>query len=1146
MIRTLVLLLCLLPAQDTPRTGPETEKRFPALRVPPGFKATLFACDPLIEYPSVMSIGPRPDSVFLAHDYVTGLGYDIVRRSEIRRLEDTDGDGYADKSVVFAGGFNSIQGLAFHQGRVYVMHSPFLTSLRDTDGDGTADERRDLFEGLGWTPEKAPDRLHGANGVVGGHDGWLYLALGDRGADVRRPEGDRLVVNGGAILRCRPDGADLHVFAGGLRNIYDIALDEDLNVFVRDNENDGGTYMIRVCHSFFGADHGYPYLYGDRPREAMKPIADLARGSSAGGVCYLEDAFPEEYRGNLFFCEWGRSIVRYRRDRSGAGFAAPQEIEFASGAPNDLYGFKPTDLVVDSDGSLLVSDWADDQRPKRGRGRIYRIRAEGASAKPAPGLDSPRLSDRLAVTGRPPEMKTLGVLGRLHAIWMIARNGPEAIPTLLALAENDPEPRVRAQAVRAVADLTDPVLVKHRLDAGRGDVEIARRLSQLGRNEDPRVILEITVALGRLGWADAPAWLRENLSSPDPALTHAAQQTLRRSQNWKAVLQLLDGPLRPIALTALADRANAEVADGLLRRLESATDPAHRRDYVALLALIHRKSGPWVYWGFRPGPRPANTENWDRTDAIAAALSKTPADPDPSVRLAALRGALRENIPVAAPPLLEWLREERGAEAVAMILTALKDAPDIGPALADVVRNRDHAPANRLAALELAELPEAALLDLAASLEESAVLARVLRRIKDRNVLVRRARAALVEVRVAAIEAMAERGLDDPVLLALLQDKEAPARAAAAAAAGALTIRDAAEPLLSLTTDPDGTVRRRAFEALTRLREPRALAPALKALEDPEAELAALECVAQAGGPDHSAPVTALALRSRSLDVLQAAGRALGKWRKTEELARIQGASGTMVYWSTGPAAGSDSRVTVDGSATADFSVDEPFKAQFLVSSSGSLEVSLNGRVVHRREKAGTYVPDSDRFEADVQKGANRLTMTVSGSAQIHARFRRKSSVERHEALTQAALTRTGNVERGRALFLNAEKTACIKCHKLGDQGGRIGPELTGIGRRFSRVHLVEAVLEPSRVIAPAFKNYAVRLKDGTILSGVRISETDAVLTIGDTQGQTHALQKSRIDAEKMLDLSVMPEGLEKALTEREFVDLITFLAEQK
>ena len=390
----LALLLTTWPlmapraGDDPPRTGPESEKRFPPLKVPPGFKATLFACDPLIEYPSAIAAGPRAGAVFVAIDYVTGLGAEIVRRDEVRLVEDTDGDGYADKATVFAAGFNSIQGLAYHDGTLFVMHAPFLTAVRDGDGDGVAEERRDLLTGLGLPPEKNPSRLHCANGVVVGHDGWLYLALGDHGCDVPRPEGDRLVLHGGGILRCRPDGRDLHVFATGLRNIYDVALDEELNVFVRDNENDGGDYMIRVYHSFFGADHGYPYLYAERPDEALPSLAILGRGSSAGGLCYLEAGFPAEYRGNLFFCEWGRAVVRYRPARSGSGFAPPEQVEFAAGGDGDPYGFKPTDLVVQRDGSLIVADWADGQRPKRGRGRIYRITASGPSRAPHEGGDA--------------------------------------------------------------------------------------------------------------------------------------------------------------------------------------------------------------------------------------------------------------------------------------------------------------------------------------------------------------------------------------------------------------------------------------------------------------------------------------------------------------------------------------------------------------------------------------------------------------------------------------------------------------------------------------------------------------------------------------------------------------------------------------
>ena len=88
--------------------GPTTEHRFPPLSIPAGFKSTLFACDPLIEYPSVIALGPGAGTLFVAHDYVTGLGVEIVRRDEVRLIEDSDGDGYADRSKAFADGLNFI------------------------------------------------------------------------------------------------------------------------------------------------------------------------------------------------------------------------------------------------------------------------------------------------------------------------------------------------------------------------------------------------------------------------------------------------------------------------------------------------------------------------------------------------------------------------------------------------------------------------------------------------------------------------------------------------------------------------------------------------------------------------------------------------------------------------------------------------------------------------------------------------------------------------------------------------------------------------------------------------------------------------------------------------------------------------------
>src|SRR5206468_317849 len=119
--------------------------------------------------------------------------------------------------------------------------------------------------------------------------------------------------------------------------------------------------------------------------------------------------------------------------------------------------------------------------------------------KPAPGLDSESYSERVdaqlalekqgaaglkAVRQLLTDGK-LGPRGRSHAVWLLAR-GDAAIEELFTFARSDPEPAVRVQAVRAVADLADPVLVKHRLDAGTGDVAIVRRLAALGEGADAR------------------------------------------------------------------------------------------------------------------------------------------------------------------------------------------------------------------------------------------------------------------------------------------------------------------------------------------------------------------------------------------------------------------------------------------------------------------------------------------------------------------------------------------------------------------------------------------------------------------------------------------------------------------------------------
>lgn len=955
--------------------GGEGERRFPPLQVPEGFSATLFACDPLVEYPSVIAAGPRAGSLFVAADFMTGLGTEIVRRDEVRLIEDTDGDGHADKSTVFAGEFNSIQGLAYHDGALFVMHAPFLTVVRERRGAGQAVERRELLTGLGLPPEKDQIRLHNANGVVPGHDGWLYLALGDRGCDVARPEGDRLVLQGGGILRCRIDGRDLHVFATGLRNIYDVALDEALDVFVRDNENDGGDYKIRLCHSFHGADHGYPYLYYERPAETLPPLADLGLGSAAGGLCYLEPHFPPEYRGHLFFCEWGRAVVRYPRQPAQSTFAPVKESDFAFGAANDPYGFKPTDLVVDRDGALYVSDWADGQRPRRGRGRIYCIRHEAAAKRPptsplantAPErldqlvtrLDDPsywqRTAAQEAIERRGPEglqaveealaAKRLDTLGRLHAVWIVARlDEANAIDKLLALAERETDPRVQAQAVRALADRADPVFIRRRLDAGPGDADVAGRLAQFAAGRAAPVVLETIVALGRLRWPGTPDFLREHVTLPansaDRALLHAAQQSLRRVGNWPPVLAWLDEPpasgWRTLALHSLSGQFEPQVVDGVIGRLQRETDARCRRELAETLTRVRQRPGAWEYWGYRPPPRPAHSVVWERTEPIEQALGNYLADdartdPDGTERLPVLKAMLREKIPVPTAILAPWLETARSSELVAALLAALHagqegNRRDLFEA---VVRRRDHTAANRITAVaHLAERLGAdesdRLLALARTLETGPVLAELLQVLGRRQspaaaatLLLDSLASAHPAVRASAAGALAQFPLNDPPLIGrrnaglreLLHDSQPAVREAAALAAGRLGIKDAADRLLELASDTESAVRRASLTALRLLREPRGVPRATTALADPATTLPALELLAELGGPEQIESVSDVARRQPSVETLAAIGVAIRAWSnrpgvsaKTRQalergLAEIHGSSAVFLGW---------------------------------------------------------------------------------------------------------------------------------------------------------------------------------------------------------------------------------------------------------
>ncbi len=122
----------------------------------------------------------------------------------------------------------------------------------------------------------------------------------------------------------------------------------------------------------------------------------------------------------------------------------------------------------------------------------------------------------------------------------------------------------------------------------------------------------------------------------------------------------------------------------------------------------------------------------------------------------------------------------------------------------------------------------------------------------------------------------------------------------------------------------------------------------------------------------------------------------------------------------------------------------------------------------------------------------------------------------------------------------------CIKCHKVGNEGGEVGPSLSGVGAKYDKAKLVESVLYPSKQILDGYQQTIIRIKKGEIIAGAVRGETDNDVTLIDSAGQKITIKKSDVKSRKFSDISLMPEGLQTGLKPEEFSDLIAYLVSLK
>ncbi len=541
------------------------------------------------------------------HDY-----RDLTVQSEyIRRIWDSDGDGRADESQLYAEGFKEMvtgvaAGILSYDEDIFLTVAPDVYRLKDTNKDGVADERSIISHGYGIHIAFAG---HDMSGLTMGPDGRLYWSIGDIGVNVVDANGKRWAYpNQGAVMRSNPDGSDFEVYAHGVRNPQEIAFDAFGNLLSVDNDGDHRGEHERYIHIVEGSDTGWRinWQFGKykEPNDRYKVWMDekLSVPHFPGQAAYLLPPLALAYNGpagfaynpgtalgkaweDYFFASYftgssARSKIQaFKIKPKGASFEITDEKEVVG-------GIVPTGITFAPDGALYINDWKDSYS-KKPTGRIWRLKAknqhplqeetqtllkEGVGNKSVTELSQLiahadqriRMAAQFALVKKKETATLLSIaqndpnlLARIHAIWgigQLARKDVKEAAPLLSFLRDENE-YIRAQTAKVIGDAKyDPAY---------------NQLIKLLQDTSPKVQFFAAEALGKLGNKNAfqpLVNLLEQVAENDPHLRHAVMYALSRLNIANSLAELTNHPSKYVrigAVVALRTMQSPKIADFL-------------------------------------------------------------------------------------------------------------------------------------------------------------------------------------------------------------------------------------------------------------------------------------------------------------------------------------------------------------------------------------------------------------------------------------------------------------------------------------------------------------------------------------------------------------------------------------------------------
>ncbi|MCB1097693.1 MAG: c-type cytochrome [Verrucomicrobiae bacterium] len=421
----------------------------------PEFDISMFASEPQIYKPLWLAFDERGRAwISETIDYPNELQNLGEGRDRLKILEDTNGDGKADKFTVFADDLSIPTGFIFSNGGVIVMHSGRAEFFKDTDGDDKADERKVLFEG--WSMR---DTHATVSHLRYGFDNWIWGTVGYSGFE--GTVGGEDVRFGQGIFRFKPDGSKLEFIRSSNNNTWGLGLTED-NIIIGSTANGNASMYMPIPNRYYEAVNGWSAarLESIASSQNFYPITDKIRQvdyhgrytAGCGSAIYTARSFPKAFWNRAQFVAepTGHVLGLFFLNRDGADFAALNARNLVA---SDDEWTSPIYGEVGPDGAVWMADWYNyviqhNPTPKgfetgRGsayetplrdktHGRIYRVTYK--DGKPSTKADlSPANAEGL-VAG----LKNDNMFWRTHAQRLLVERGnQDVVPQLVALVQDN-------------------------------------------------------------------------------------------------------------------------------------------------------------------------------------------------------------------------------------------------------------------------------------------------------------------------------------------------------------------------------------------------------------------------------------------------------------------------------------------------------------------------------------------------------------------------------------------------------------------------------------------------------------------------------------------------------------------------------------